>query len=301
MTSEAIVSVVLTTHNRSDLLPRAVRSVLSQTFGDFELIIVDDCSKDQTPEIVETFGDERIKYVRHKENRGLSAARNTGIRHASSEYIAFLDDDDEWLPTKLEKQVHLIQSLPESVGMVYCWMDYYDGDKVVTERHPELRGSIFEQVLVSQPLGNGSTWLVRKSVIEALGGFDESLLRGIDGDFVRLVCRGYEVDFVSEVLVKVHIGHGKNRITQDDKKGLENRIVAKLNRLSKFSDDLRHFPAEYALTFSDLALLYFITGDYGQAIRYSGKSLIISPFSTGIYRNMFIGLRHLLREVFNAD
>ncbi|MCK5344238.1 MAG: glycosyltransferase family 2 protein, partial [Candidatus Heimdallarchaeota archaeon] len=123
MNRKPIVSVILTTFNRAELLPRVIDSVLHQTFTGFELLIVDDFSQDQTSEIIRTFNDDRIKYVRHAENRGLSAARNTGIFHAIGEYIAFLDDDDEWIPTKIEKQVRHIQRLPESVGMVYCWMN----------------------------------------------------------------------------------------------------------------------------------------------------------------------------------
>ena len=90
------VSVVITTYNRASLLPRAVYSVLAQTYEDYELVIVDDCSTDDTPEVVRTFADSRIRAIRHADNMGQSAAVNTGIRLARGEYIAFLDDDDEW-------------------------------------------------------------------------------------------------------------------------------------------------------------------------------------------------------------
>ena len=99
------VSVVIPTYNRADLLPRAIRSVLSQTYWNCELIIVDDCSTDNTREVVSTWTDSRIRYIRHPENRHQSGAINTGIEHARGQYVAFLDDDDEWMPTKLEKQV----------------------------------------------------------------------------------------------------------------------------------------------------------------------------------------------------
>ena len=109
------VSVIVPTHNRADLLPRAVDSILAQTYGDYEMVIVDDCSADNTQDVIAGFSDPRIRSFRHDRNRGQSAAINTGIAHARGEYVGFLDDDDEWLPTKLEGQVALLEaSSPDS-------------------------------------------------------------------------------------------------------------------------------------------------------------------------------------------
>ena len=106
------VSVIIPTYNRADLLPRAVNSVLSQTFSDYEIIIVDDHSPDNTQDVIAAFTDPRIRSIRHRTNRRQSAAINTGIANAMGEYIAFLDDDDEWLPNKLEGQVCPIRLFP---------------------------------------------------------------------------------------------------------------------------------------------------------------------------------------------
>src|SRR5581483_7703419 len=103
------VSVVVSTHNRAELLHAAIASVLSQSFQDFEILVVDDHSQDHTAQVVQRFRDGRIKYLRHETRRGGAAARNTGIQNSSGEYIAFLDDDDEWLPEKLETQVALFE------------------------------------------------------------------------------------------------------------------------------------------------------------------------------------------------
>ncbi len=98
------VSVVITTFDRADLLPRAIRSALRQTMGDFERIVVDDGSTDATPRVVQSFEDPRIIYV-PRPHRGVPAGRNEAIRHATAPYLAFLDSDDEWEPTKLQVQL----------------------------------------------------------------------------------------------------------------------------------------------------------------------------------------------------
>jgi len=105
MTDKSVtVSVIIPTYNRAHLVGRAIRSVLNQTYQDFEIIVVDDCSTDNTEEIVKGFNDHRIRYMRHDRNRGGSAARNTGIKASQGKYIAFLDSDDEWLLKKAESR-----------------------------------------------------------------------------------------------------------------------------------------------------------------------------------------------------
>src|SRR5678815_5471292 len=113
------VSVVIPTRNRAEFLRAAIQSVLNQTFQGFEIIVVDDASEDKTPEIVRTFTDTRMTYVRHDTNKGQGVTRNDGISRASGEFIALLDDDDEWLPGKLEKQIRVLDSSRSDVGLVY--------------------------------------------------------------------------------------------------------------------------------------------------------------------------------------
>lgn len=113
------VSVIMPTYNRAELLKKSVRSVLNQTYQDFELIIVDDGSTDDTEGTVKSFGDKRVSYIRHERNRGPGAARNAGIRAAKGKYVAFQDSDDEWLPQKLDRQIRVMMSAPPDVGVVY--------------------------------------------------------------------------------------------------------------------------------------------------------------------------------------
>ena len=142
------VSVIIPTHNRSQLLKRAIGSVLNQTYSKLECIVVDDASTDETTEVVASFNDDRIRCFRHKINRHASAARNTGIRHSKGELIAFLDDDDEWMDGKLEQQVNLLQKSPQNIGLVYCWMSYMKSEEELYNNKPILKGYIFKDMIV---------------------------------------------------------------------------------------------------------------------------------------------------------
>ena len=293
-----LVSVIIPTHNRSLLLQRAIYSVLNQTYWELECIVVDDGSNDETQEVINSFEDNRLKYFQYEEKKGASAARNIGIRNAQGELIAFLDDDDEWLSTKLEKQVPHLQGLPEKFGLVYCWMDYYDANnKLIHEYHPVLKGYVFPQVLDAQRLGGCPTLLVRRKVIDEVGGFDELLPRGNDGDFIRRICREYEVDFVSEVLVKVHTDHGYPQIGTNDKKGIENHITSQLMKLNKFDDELKHYPKERANIFFDLGRNYAQLGNLRNSINYYYKGININPFSVKLYLSLFYNLKLSIKAI----
>ena len=117
------VSVIIPAYNCAHYICHAVDSVLAQTFPDFELVVVDDGSTDNTRELLKQYGSQ-IKYI-YQQNKDMTAARNTGINHSSGEYIAFLDSDDIWLANKLERQIVLLDQAPE-VGLVYCWHYYID-------------------------------------------------------------------------------------------------------------------------------------------------------------------------------
>jgi glycosyltransferase involved in cell wall biosynthesis len=116
------VSIVLPTHNRAALIGRSIRSVLNQTYRDFELIVVDDGSTDATMEEVQRIHDPRVHIIRIAENRGAGAARNVGIRHAAGPFIAFQDSDDEWVPVKLERHMRVFETCAPTVGVVYSDM-----------------------------------------------------------------------------------------------------------------------------------------------------------------------------------
>lgn len=219
------VSVIVPTYNRANLVVRAIQSVLKQTYTDFELIIVDDASTDNTEEVVKTFGDPRIRYIRHDQNRRGSVARNTGIKKARGAYIAFLDSDDEWLPEKLEKQLAHFQGLENRVGGMYCrasWMD--DSTGFLRAQNAVLhRGNIWLYLLKGWCPAITSSVVIRRECFDSCGGFNESLPSFQDYDLWLRIAQDYHFEFVDEPLVIVH-QHTGPQVSKDfapRMKGLE--------------------------------------------------------------------------------
>ena len=207
------VSAIIPTYNREKLVPRAIQSVLDQTWQNFELIVVDDGSTDRTEQVVSGFTDDRIRYVRLDKNSGVSHARNIGIESAQCEYIAFQDSDDEWLPEKLEKQMQVMLQAPETVGMVYCRMagDNRAGKRRVCppqdRKADELQGDMLLPLMIQNVVGTPSM-LIRRACLEQVGGFDEGLRCLEDWELVLRIAEKYELGFVEDILVRIHYSEG---------------------------------------------------------------------------------------------
>jgi glycosyltransferase involved in cell wall biosynthesis len=284
----SLVSVVIPTHDRPDLLERAILSALAQTHRELECIVIDDASSPPTGRLLERLAraDKRMRCFRHDWPRGASAARNTGLAASRGRYVAFLDDDDYWLPGKLERQLTLLDDSPPSVGLVYCWFDYRIGDKIVPGRSPRLEGRIFGQLLEHQPLGNSSTLLLPRAVCEEIGGFDVDLGRGDDGDFIRRVGLHYEIRYVPEVLVHVDVGHGLPRLTAFDRKGASEALAADHAKLRKFVRELEQYPRQRAAIYGAIGFHHSLLGDWPEARRWFWRAVSSQPFYYGAYRPM---------------
>jgi hypothetical protein len=218
------VSIVIPTRNRAKLLRRAVGSVLRQTYADWEALIVDDASSDDTGEVVQRICDRRVHYRRHEVKGGVSAARNTAIAHSTGQYVAFLDDDDEWFPEKLASQIECFDRLSTAVGLVYSGHEIVPGGihPVPVEVGPVLRGHVFDCLLRHGFLGHTSTIVVRAECFEKAGLFDVAFRYEEDLDMWLRIARVYEVDFVGACLVRTCLqADGYNRDYEAQASGRE--------------------------------------------------------------------------------
>ena len=212
------VSVIIPTYNRADLIGETVESVLSQTFDDFEIIIVDDGSTDSTREVVRGF-DGPIKYI-YQENQGVSCARNRGFEASRGDYICFLDSDDVWSPRMLEREVSLLDSNSD-LGFVYSDYQFVNRDgemlpkPAVFRAHPLRRGRIF-RFLVYFDFIIFSTVLARRDCINKVGLFDPSFEAAQDLDWLLRMTSVYETDYVSEqlCLYRKHDGNTPSTLTE---------------------------------------------------------------------------------------
>lgn len=199
------ISVIIPTYNRSYCIKRAVESVLEQTYHVQEIIIADDCSQDNTEEVVRQIDDPRIRYCRLPENRGAGGARNFGVEKAQYDLIAFHDSDDEWAADKIEKQMAHWEQHPDC-GMIYCAFDVLLPDQthcVIPDLNGDrkLEGNILPELLFENSIDT-PTMLLKKQIFYEVGGFDEAMHSLEDWDFAIRVARKYPIGFVPEVLLK---------------------------------------------------------------------------------------------------
>lgn len=204
------VSIILPTYNRAHCIRRSVDSVLNQTFTDFELIVIDDGSKDDTKQILESYKDPRLVHIHNTDNRGQTKRLNDGLRIARADLIAFQDSDDEWLPTKLEKQVTAMRGLPPEVGIVYTdkWR-HEPGREKYHWRSPSNMpedGIIFDRALDDRVYNIGpQSVLIRKRCFDELGPFDERLTNFNDWEIFVRISRKYLFFHIQEPLVNYFV------------------------------------------------------------------------------------------------
>ena len=200
------VSVVIPTHNRAGLVVRAIRCVLEQTMSDLELIVVDDASTADTAAAVVRIDDPRLQFVQLAKNGGQAHATNVGIARARAEWVAFLDDDDEWLPDKLAAQLARLAQTPDA-SAVYCLCYVQTSEELRSPRprsdFPE--GDIMDSLLRRSILTAPSAYMVRREALLAVGGFDETFVASQDIDlWLRMSQAGYRFASVPEPLMIFH-------------------------------------------------------------------------------------------------
>lgn len=243
------VSVIIPTYKRNAfMVRRAVLSVLNQTYNDIELLIIDDSpdsfdNRAEVERMLYKINDDRIKYIKHDKNLGACAARNTGIKNSTGAYIAFLDDDDEWLPDKLELQIQKFTS--DDVGLVFCKACYVNEiDGSIYEKNSLIyENDVFDKLIFSTNfIGSTSSVIIRRSCLEISGLFDEEMQSLQDFDLWLRIAAHYRVKYVDRPLINYYI-HKGDRITTNYNKQIagHERLIMKNKEYLDNHNKVRYF------------------------------------------------------------
>lgn len=285
--ADPLVSVVLTTYDRREFLPRAIETVTEQTYDEIELVVVDDHSPESPRDIVEnasTAGLHNVVFVRHEENRGASAARNTGIKQANGELIALLDDDDLWTPDKIERQVAEFRQSGSEVGVVCTGMRSVDANgTTIMTKNVGYDGDITKQLLCGAIVPLPSV-LVRRNLLDNAGLFDERLKSYEDLEWMIRLSRRCEFRSVGDPLViTVREGHTQK---SDD---IETKVREGHPLLV---EKCRPIAAEYGRLFERKMMAHWsfragyaslVHGEPMQARELIGAAILTWPFAPEFY------------------
>ena len=270
------VSVIIPTYNRGYCLARAVTSVLGQSFADFELIVVDDGSTDDTAAVLAGFGDPRLRVVRHPTNRGVGATINTGIREAAADLIALQDSDDEWLPEKLARQVAVMQAGGAGLGVVYCDQWRFRSGERTYFASPHLTpadGIVFDRALddALYNIGNQSL-LIRRRCFDEVGLYDESLRRNEDLDMLIRISRRFHFHHIPEPLLNYNVT-ADSVTARGEAEGIRTQEAL----FDKYLDDLRRNPALLAKRAYWIGSFHMRMGEAAKGRAFLGKAARAQP------------------------
>lgn len=223
MLEKPLVSVVIPTYGRPAFLTRCIESVLKQTYQNIEIIVVDDNDPDTevrmaTEAVMRKYRENpHITYLKHNRNKNGSAARNTGWKQSKGKYITFLDDDDEIVDTKIERQIECLEISDDSWGCCYTAyrLEKESGAYQVSSEHRS--GYLYIEALMRTLfMGSGSNLLLRKSVVDEINGYDESFKRNQDIEFLARVLEKYKIAYIDEPLLLIHQEGGRIRRSFDE-------------------------------------------------------------------------------------
>lgn len=278
--NDPTVSIVLPTYNRAQYLAETIHNLFHQEYEDFELIVVDDGSTDETNTLLEEFEDPRLRTIRHPTNRGASASRNSGIQAARGEYVAFQDSDDRWKREKLRLQVELMEKRGPEVGLVYTGVEINGaGIREPSVIKPQKRGRVYKDQLWRDWITPTPSWLVRRSCFSTVGDFDERLPARQDYELSLRLAREYEFDFIKDVLVVMNTDV-EGRISDEP----SNRIRAHEMLMDTLREDhlknYSKFTRRRILACQNFTLARYCQrhGDYASARTFFQKALTMNPF-----------------------
>jgi glycosyltransferase involved in cell wall biosynthesis len=285
MMKQSAVTVIIPNYNNAAVIRRAIDSVLAQSFTDFELLVVDDASTDESVEVVRSFEDPRLRLLVNEENVGVAGVWNRAVRDARGVWVALLDSDDSWEPDKLARQMAYLRDYQDLAG---CTCGYrhvrLDGEHNVipTEKDTRIR-----QVLFHNILHIGTTLVVRREVFEEIGWFDETLRRGQDTDLLLRLLEKEQLAVVPEVLASVyqHTQRSADALAQS------RALMMDKHRTAYFRQGWLFARRKIAHMWADAAYQYAREGNHAAMRQYALRSIISFPFQlSGIYLILLDGI-----------
>lgn len=280
------VSVIIPTYNRAHLIDKSIQSVLNQTYQNFEIIIVDDASTDNTEEVVNSFASQKIIYLKHEKNKGANAARNSGIAIAKAGLLAFNDSDDKWMPTKLEKQIKIIENAEHNVGIVYTgfYQIINNNKSYIPSIYVKQKDGNIHQSLLDGNFVSTQTVLVKKECFKKLGFFDEELPRLQDWELWLRLSKCYKFKFIDEPLVIAVVQ--PNSITNNS-----NALAVALELIiTKHFKNEGISPQIKSRHHLQLAKSLYFVGRKKDALTYYCEAIKLDPFNLKIFFDIFISL-----------
>lgn len=278
------VSIIIATYHRSNLISRAIKSAINQTYKNIEVIIVDDnqpgsIERNETQKIISQFNDSRIIYLQNRKNCGGAVSRNNGIKYATGDYISFLDDDDEYLPTKTEVQVHFMEKTECDVS-VMDGATYDDNDNLISEKKQYLKNGMNRIQLMRTHMlyhiSGTNTFMFKTEKIREIRGFDNIPACQEYVLMQKAIEFGLSIGYVKKTLVKNHISEGERLSTSLNKIPAQELLINKKRRYFKYLNNkekrkvlCRHYGV--------LLNIYLKNHKYKDAIINFFKCVISSP------------------------
>ena len=265
-----LVSVIIPTYNRTATISRSITSVLAQTLQDFEIIVVDDGSTDDTHQVIANFADDQIRLLRHETNLGAGPARNTGMQAAMGQYIAWLDSDDEWFPDKLKVQLNAMQQASSQCRASYTAYEIVQQDfsKIYFSPYSDQK-----KLFLGSDKAPGSTLLFERTLLTEIGLLDASMRRFEDWDWLLRYCRKYELLPVDQPLSRIYYNPRRSPASVEQ---------STLAFVAKYSEDLRRLGLFRSVVISkrwmEVASYYAQEPNFGKMFHYIFKAFSVYPF-----------------------
>lgn len=277
-----LVSVIIPTYDRPELLRRALTSVVSQSYENLEIIVVDDCPSEPAKKVVERFDDSRIRYILHEQNKGVCGARNTGIKRSQGQLLAFLDDDDTWLKHKIQEQINLASN-NTNTNLVYTGSkNVDDSGNTLSVSRPGIEGDVTKRLLLGDFISFSSI-LVDRETIEQASLLDEDLTNWEDWEWCIRLSRHTDVGFINQTLVVSY--RGKHEMRSDDFE--KKRDIG----FDRFINKVRPIAGQYGSLFKRKFRSYLhyhlgydaLGSDYSEARKRLFTSIKLWPFISKSY------------------